>query len=434
MTTIITPASIEQRLLWYMEHYRGAGGVLNCPVIIRADGPLDRSALTRALDRLVQQHESLHTTFEDRGRNLKRVIHAPRPVDIADVDLQATADPESAAQEAIASDLRTPIDVTVWPMRVTLWRLADEAHILCVNMHHLAADGWSCGLIFNDIRVFYECECGQRGDAPADLPKVQWQYSDYVRWQQELMATDELAVHRDYWREQLLDARLPPLPLRPAESAPRLAAQESVTIDAEVGGAIRRMARERRTTMFNVMLSLYYTGIYRLTGATDVAVTSLFANRLRPELGGTVGAFSNMLILRTQLPPRATFGDVLREAHATVLGAFMHQAVPFQALPGVALRSDSFRADDMVFHMTADRLADTRMGALGVRALQVEGVGNRFALEVVVLPKGDALTVVVSYNERRIDRAWIARFVKQYAALAAGVAERPHARLDALAN
>lgn len=430
MTMATTPASIEQRLLWYMDHYRGTGGVLNCPVIIRAEGPLDRDGLARALDRLVARHESLRTTFEDRGRRLKRVVRPARPAEIAGVDLRVAPDPERAAHQALDAELRTWIDPTRWPMRLTLWRLADETHILCVNMHHLAADGWSCGVVFNDVCALYDRACG----GSAEVPRVAWQYSDYVRWQHELTARDELAVHRDYWREQLRGARLPPLPLRPAGGAPRLTRQDAVTIGPEVCAAFRRMARERRTTMFTVMLSLYYALIHRLTGERDLAVTSLFANRLRPELGGTVGAFSNMLILRTQLTPRATFGDVLREAHATVLGAFLHQAVPFQALPGVEIGGDSFRADDVVFHMTADRLGDARTGALDVRTLQVEGVGNRFALEVVVLPRGGELTAVLSYDESRIDRPWAQRFAREYAAAAAAVAERPNARLDALVN
>jgi Condensation domain len=422
-----TAASVEQRLLWYMEHYRGAGGVLNCPVILGADGALDRAALSRALDALVRRHESLHTSFEDKGRHLKRLIHEAAPVEIADVDLSRTEDPPSALDRAIAAELQAPIDPMVWPTRTTLWKLSDRSHVLCLNMHHLAGDGWSCGIIFNDLRSLYERACERRREEP----HLHWQYSDYVRWQQELLERDELAPHRDYWREQLGDARLPALPIRAADrTAPRRPAQESATIRAEVCAALRRIARERRTTLFNVMMSLYYIAIHRLTHDVDLAVTTLFANRLRPELGGTVGAFSNMLILRTQLPPRATFADVLLETHATVLGAFLHQAVPFQALPGVAVRGDSYRADDIVFHMTADRFADGRMGDLEVRVLPTAGMGNRFTFEVVVLPAGDELTIAASYNQARIDRAWVARFLREYVTFACAVADSPDARVN----
>jgi hypothetical protein len=396
-------------------------------VIVAADGPLDRAAIGRALDALVRRHESLHTTVEDKGRRLKRVVHPARPVEIADVDLSAAGDPRAALQEAIAADLRGGIDPTTWPTRATLWKVDAHSHVLSLNMHHLAADGWSCGIVFNDLRRLYERACDGRPDEASD----QWQYSDYVRWQQELIARDAFAPHREYWKDQLAGARLPALPIRAADSTTRVPAQMLVTVGADVCRTLRRLARERRTTLFNVMLSLYYVGLHRLTGDRDLAVTSLFANRLRPELGGTVGAFSNMLILRTQLPPRATFADVLRETHATVLGAFLHQAVPFQALSGIAVHGDAFRADDIVFHMTADRFADGRMGAVDLRALPTAGVGNRFTFEIVVLPNDEELMIVASYNQARIDQEWVGRLLAELAALAGAAAASPDVRIDA---
>jgi len=423
------PASIEQRQLWYLDHYRGADGLLNCPIIVELRGDLDPSALDAALARLVERHDTIRTIFSGRGRGLVQIVQPPGPVDVQTIDLRAEPDPAIAVRRAIAQEIRTRIDPTRCALRTTLWRTDDRRYVLCLNLHHLVADGWSCGLIVRDLRALYDRARG----APAALPDVQWPYARYVQWQQELLERDELRHHREYWREQLDGMRLPPLPIRPSEgdAAPRVIATHAVDIDPAVCDALRQIARARRTTMFTVMLSVYYVLLHGLTGERDLATVSLFANRLRHELQNTVGPFANMVILRTLLTKRPTFGDVLREAHATVAGAFLHQAVPFQMLPGL-VEMTSYRADDVVFHMAADRLPDGRMGALELRAMQVEGVGNRFVLELAVLPRDTGLTAIVSYNETRVDREWAHALVTRYADLAARAARTPDAGLDAL--
>lgn len=431
MTSSPRAASVEQRLLWYMDHYRGEGGVLNCPVIFDVRGPLDRASLVGALDALLIRHEALRTTFVGRGRDLQRVVHASRSIELNTIDLRAVIDADGAAREALAEEVRTRIDPTDNPLRATLWRIADERQILCLNLHHLVADGWSCGLVFRDLRLLVDRACGR----DVELPDGQWQYSDYVTWQQELLGGDQFRRQQEYWQQQLDGMRLPPLPVRPsADAGARRAATAAVDIDPAVCDALRQMARARQTTPFNVMLSLYYTLLHCLTAGTDLAVTSLFANRRRDEVRETVGAFATMVILRTQLTRNPTFGDLLREAHASVMGAFLNQAIPLQMVPAVATSSAAFRADDIVFHMAAEPLPEGPMGAAHARALQLEGVGNRFLLELAILPRDNRLTAVLSYNASRLDTHWARGFVAQYVALAALVARTPDARLADVAR
>src|SRR4051812_9131723 len=142
------PASVGQRLLWQMDHHRGAGGALNCPVFLRLRGRLDRGALLSALDRLVRRHESLRTTFAGRGHRLTQLIHEePPPPATAELDLGGEPDPEEALERALAAEAQERVDPQAWPVRCTLWRLSDREHVLCVNMHHLVTDGWSCAVV-----------------------------------------------------------------------------------------------------------------------------------------------------------------------------------------------------------------------------------------------------------------------------------------------
>lgn len=425
------PASVGQRLLWFMEHYRGRAGVLNCPLLLRLRGRLDMSILQETMDRLTARHEALRTTFTGRGSRLTQVINDPGPVSIGLVDVSDEPDTDLALQRRVAAELRTQIDPTIWPVRVTLWRIGPDDHVICFNMHHLVADGWSCGVIFQEILRLYDWLAG--GGSP--LPAIGWQYSQFVAWQTEALQSETFRTHRDYWRRELKGVIFPSLPsgsVRAGDGAHAIG-RDGVDLGPSVAAALRAAARARRTTIFTVMLSIYYSLLLRLAGDNDLAIASVFANRLRPELQHTVGALAHLIVLRARLRRAGTFGDVLREAHATVAGAFLHQDVPYHMIGGVELDPASNRAEDLVFQMVAKPLSRARVGGLDVQALEVDGMGQRFGFECAVFPIDDRFTVAVSYNESRIDPAFAREFVSQYSLIASQVAANPDVRLTALA-
>jgi non-ribosomal peptide synthetase component F len=260
----------------------------------------------------------------------------------------------------------------------------------------------------------------------AVLPRVGWQYRHYVRWQRSQLAAGRLRPHRDYWRDRLADLQFSALPLR--EHGNGSAAGRSGTarafIGAGVAGGLRRLARAHQTTLFTVMLSAYYALLHRVTGQTDVAIASLFANRARPEIMRTVGFFANLVILRTRFEPGTTFAGLLRRAHATVGEALVHQQVPYYLLSQGELRSGDRRADEVVFQMLPEIPAPVAIGALEVEVLLPE-VASRFDLELAVVPRGGGLDVLLQYARGRVDDAWAAGFVAAYASFAAEVAAAP---------
>jgi hypothetical protein len=421
------PASLGQRLLWLLEYYRGDDGALNCPLLLRMRGALNTSALSTAVDGVMRRHEALRTTFVGRGRRMTQVIHDPRPLHIAHVDLTQMVDPEVAVQQAIADELRTGIDAATWPLRVTLWRVSEQDHVLCINMHHFVTDAWSCSIVFRELCALFDCAVG----GACEPPQLGWQYRQFVDWQQQLLKDNGLRVHQEYWHRQLMGAQLPTLPHRESQAQlpERHTAVERVYIDCEVGGALRRLARLQRTTLFAVMLAVYYTLLHHLTGQTDLAVASMFANRLRPEVQNTVGFLANMVILRTRFPETATFIDLVREAHTTIIGAFMHQALPYQLLPLDTMPAGSVRADNLVFQIMAEPVYTTRMANIEAEVLVPDGVGSRFDLELALVPQDGGFRAVLFYSRAHFDPAFASAFISGYASLAAAHAATPAAPL-----
>lgn len=169
--------SVGQTLLWFLDRYRGEEGALNCPVLCRVRGDLDRDRLRQAVDRVVDRHEALRTTFTGGGRRLKALVHPAAYPEIQEADLTGEPDPGAAADRAIAKELGTRIDATGSAVRITLWRLAEDHHVLCLNMHHMVTDSWSCNVIFEDL-------CAALEGKPAAEAAA---YSRFAEEQRELL-------------------------------------------------------------------------------------------------------------------------------------------------------------------------------------------------------------------------------------------------------
>jgi hypothetical protein len=394
--------SVGQTLLWFLDRYRGEEGALNCPVLCRLRGGLDRDRLRQAIDHVTARHEALRTTFTGGGRRLKALVHPLVSPEIREVDLSGEPDPAAAADRAVARELGTRIDATESALRITLWRLAADHHVLCLNMHHMVTDSWSCNVIFEDL-------CAALDGRPTAEAAA---YSRFAEEQRETLAGPSGKRLSAFWAERLKDVTLPPLPIREATAgAPRDTRLVQHVLDAPTVSALDALAKRERSTMFVALLTAYYRALRSAGGSDDLAVATLFANR-GAEHRRTVGFLANMVLLRTRLTG-TDFTEHLRATHRTVMEAFVHQALPFQMLP-INLGGTSRRLDDVVFQMMADPVYSTRAGGLDIDVLVPDGVATRFELELVAVPDRDTVRVLLFYNPDRFAPEFAESLLAEY--------------------
>jgi len=440
------PASVSQRLLWMIQHYRSDFGALCCPVVCRVRGPLDRAALQSAVDALVGRHEALRTTFSGRGARLVQHVHPPRPLPVRWQDLSGTADPAAAAAAALAAELADPIDPRQWPARASAWRTGPDEHLFCLNLHHLVTDAWSTAILLRELCGLYDLAFGAAPPAPPG-----WQYREFVRWQQSLLAGEAVRRHREYWQRQLRGAALPRLagPARPGapgrdgpEPATDPAAGSATDGGADPGGVyavdldpavvarLRELARTGQSTLFTVLLAVFHAQLWRVTGQPDIAVASMFLNRSRPELRDTVGLLAGMVLLRSQVGTRASFADLVRHTHAAVVGAFAYQDLPFQLLPGDLVQAHGGRADDVMFNVMTEVRHVRTAGGTRFELEVPTAIGSRFPFELAIAPVGARdLRCVLFRAGGWLDDARAGEFLAGYAELAGRLSADPQAAL-----
>ncbi|UUZ50674.1 condensation domain-containing protein [Massilia sp. B-10] len=163
------PLSWAQQRLWFLDQLDGAASAAyHIPAALRLSGTLDSAALQAALDRIVARHENLRTTFVDGQQVIAAADcgFALRRVDLSGFDSAAQA----ATLERLSNEeAAAPFDLAQGPLiRGQLLRLSDAEHILLVTQHHIISDGWSIGLLVDEVRTLYTAfQSGARRSAGA---------------------------------------------------------------------------------------------------------------------------------------------------------------------------------------------------------------------------------------------------------------------------
>ena len=322
------PLSYAQQRMLFLWQLERTNIAYNVPLAVRLSGPLDQPALARALDQLVQRHETLRTRFVSVDGEFHQEILADTAV-----GLKVVSTTQAAVQTQVRAELQTPFDLLSGElMRVRLFTLGEDEHVLTVCLHHVVSDGWSGELL---IREFVQLYQAQVSGHDAGLPPLAIQYADYAIWQRAWLEAGEGERQLAYWKQQLGDEQpVLALPLdheRPLQPSYRGAALR-VDLSEALSAQLKTLARNNGQTLFMLTLAALAVVLSRYSGQADIRIGAPNAGRTRSELEGLIGFFVNTQVLRVQVDERQTFAQLLEQVKHVVTGAQSHQELPFEHL------------------------------------------------------------------------------------------------------
>jgi hypothetical protein len=196
-------------------------------------------------------------------------------------------------------------------LRVRLLRLHEQRHVLVLNMHHIAADGWSISILVNEFCSLYQAYAHHQ---PERLPALPLQYVDYAQWQRGWLQGDVLEEQLRYWTQQL--AGLPIVHSLPLDHArPRIQSFAGNTwfsrIPADLRDSLNVQCQARGATLFMGLYTAFAVLLARYGNADDIVVGSPIANREQAEIADLIGFFVNTLVLRSDLGGNPSFLEAL---------------------------------------------------------------------------------------------------------------------------
>ncbi len=322
--------SHHQERLWFLQRLDPADSSYNIFWVHRLRGPLDPAALGRALDETAARHEVLRTRYPETDGVPGAEVAGPAPVEVERLDL--TGRDLAAAHALVTERVAEPFELAAGaPLRVSLLRLAEDDHVLCLVLHHIAGDGWSMRVLGEEIAALYRAFTEGK---PSPLAPLALTHRDYVAEQRAEPGRAAAARALAYWSEELagvpdleLPADLPRGPVRVTTGGIHRA-----PIPAELLAGVHRLAREHRGTAFMVLLAAYQVLLARHSGQQDFCVGTPVAGRTRIEHEGLVGCLATTLALRADLSGEPTFHQLIDRVRARALTGFGHQQLPFAEL------------------------------------------------------------------------------------------------------
>jgi amino acid adenylation domain-containing protein len=329
------PLSFAQQRLWFITHleeselnYEGAHSTYNIPVVLRLIGVLDVACLQRALNTLIERHESLRTFFPIVKGKPRQAI-APHGECVLSAEPLAPEEMDAT----IADFWQKPFDLNKGPLqRLALFQIGTEEHLLLWPQHHIISDAWSLGILMQECKQLYQAFIAGE---PSPLKPLALQYADYTLWQRLWLTNEILADEMDYWQQQLAGMptvlEFPTDRVRPAVSSFQGKSYIHV-LPSELVKGLKQLAQEHACTLFMTLLAGFDALLYRYSGQEDFCVGSPVAHRRHKETESMVGFFVNTLVLRATVQGNKSFAELLSQVRQVCLGAYEHQDVPFEAL------------------------------------------------------------------------------------------------------
>ncbi|QDF36235.1 non-ribosomal peptide synthetase [Bradyrhizobium symbiodeficiens] len=420
--------SYSQRRMWVIQSLDPTNTAYNLSGAIRLLGRLDVRAFSGALDELRQRHENLRTIYFEEDGEVRPQIQPWQPEELVVTDLRSFG--IGALTEALQraqAEARLPIDLARGPvMRATLFRVADNEHLLQLTLHHIAGDQWSVGIIGRELAVAYNA---LRAGRPVGLEPIALHYRDYAQWQHRHQTEHQTRGQLEYWLKKLNE--LPALELPIDFPRPKVrglnGASHVLPIDPSLLSKLDQLSRNEGGTLFMTMLAAFAVQLFRLTGQTDFAIGAPIANRTHSDMENMVGTFVNTLALRVDLGRTPRFLDFLKRVRATALDAYARQDVPFDRLvQEVHQARDNSRAPlvQVMFNMLNAPFYGVTFDELKWEPAIIDRGGAQFELSVSI----DAQlshTVTFEYNTDLFEPDTVKRFAAQYLQILEGIVDDP---------
>jgi alpha-ketoglutarate-dependent taurine dioxygenase len=433
--------SFAQQRLWVVDQMSPDAGAYNVVGAVRLGGDLSVVALEQAMGEIVRRHEVLRTRYPSRLGEPRQEIEPPRPLHLPVLEPGAVLgdDREPSLRKLMEGHLGRPFSLARGPLfRAILYRLEPEHHVLGFAIHHIAADGWSMGLLVRELAALYRSALEGR---PSPLPELRVQYADFAAWQRSRMTGETARRHLDFWRRRLAGAPdrldLPTdRPRRPGRSA--RGAVRSHRLSRELTDGLRDLSRELGATLFMALLAAFQLLLGRLSGQRDVLVGTDVAGRDRLETEPLIGFFINLLALRVRLDDHATFEELVRDVRAGTLAAYAHQQLPFEMLvEEVAPRRSSTGVPliQALFVMQNTPREELRLPGCTLAPFGVEQGWSKFEIAVFVSDRGDradGIELHWSYATELFDPSTIDRMADAFETLLADLVAHPESRLSDL--
>jgi amino acid adenylation domain-containing protein len=429
--------SFAQQRLWFLSQLEGVSRAYHISIGWRLSGVLDGNALQSALNRIVERHDALRTTFSAEGNDpSQHIVWGDIGLALQHHDLRQHAVAAQELERLVQEEADAAFDLRTGPLiRARLIQTGAIEHVLWITMHHIVSDGWSRHVLSSELSALYAAYSAGHGDP---LPALQVQYPDFAAWQRRWLSGAVLQRQSDYWRRTLHGApELIDLPTdrpRPQRQDHAGAAVE-FEFDESLTAQLKALGQRHGMTLFMTLLAAWGAVLLRLSGQGEVVIGAPVANRRRTELEPLIGFFVNSLALRLDGTGSPSVAQWLERVRTQALGAQQHQDLPFEQVVELMRPVRSLAHGPLfqvVFAWEGEQVSPPVLPGLHVEDVTLVRNIAKFDLTLTLREQQGRIVGDLAYATALFDKATIERHVGYLCCIASAMVLDPVQPLERL--
>ncbi|MEC4892943.1 MAG: amino acid adenylation domain-containing protein [Oscillatoria sp. PMC 1051.18] len=443
------PLGAAQKEIWFMAQMgEEVSRAYNQSATIHLRGSFNFSAMQKAIQEIVNRHEALRTTFSPEGDHQR--IHSTWKVELPLIDFSNLGSSEISRKlsEFLAQEAQQTFDFQTGDsqeeatgeagvatgglplLRTKIVKLAEQHHLLVLTIHHIIADGWSFGVLQQELAEIYTAECQ---NLAYNLPQPM-QLSDYIHWELQQQNSPEMAKAEAYWTNQFTD-RVPVLELptdRPRPAINRhVGTRQSITLNTSLFQALKSLSVKQKNTFFTTLFASFVTLLHRLSDQEDIVVGITSAGQSTVQGEYLVGHYVNLLPIRSKVSENLTFTEYLNSIKGLLSDAYDRQIYPFiNLVKKLNLPRDPSRSPLVTAIFNLDRPLSKSTFAGGEIDFERNPTGATIAdIFFDVRQTNEQLLVECEYNSDLFNAETIYRWLKHWQTLLESIVNNPEEQI-----
>ena len=443
------PLSYAQEQMWAIYEMDHSSAAYSMPSVQWLRGELCVELLVNATMAVASSQQSLRTRYgyNEDGVPAQWAIRCCEwevPVVNRSVGLVAEVN------QLLDKELQTPHELEIGVVRLLVLQLrlseSEMVHLVVQNMHHIAGDGVSTGVLQTQLSEAYSALV--RGEAPV-VPGLAVQYADYAVWQRRWFGSGDRLEEQLGWWQQTLGGQVPVLELQPDFARPATLSSGGGWIAVVFDGAqqLQGVCQSCSATEMHGGLALWAVLLGQHSGQCEVVVGVPYANRARAELHQVVGYFVNTLAVLVRLGEQDAFVDAVHSASKAMTAALEYGEVPFvkvvEAMFAGTARDTSRSPlyQTMLAWEQAGGWGDDDSGLFGMETMSEnwgttsadseEMASVKFEVELYLSPVGDQLQGGVGYSLQLFEESTVQQWAQRLVTLASRALLQPQQPLSA---
>lgn len=431
------PLSFSQERLWFVDQLQGSLGY-HMSGRLELNGNVSIPMIEESFKKLVERHQTLRTVIlkSEEGLGYQQVCSS----DQWKLNVKKEISTEALEKDILIFSSKAFDLSTDYMLKACMYHTGVNEYTLAIVVHHIASDGWSEGILINELITIYNLL--QKGEK-VKLSPLPLNYVDYSLWQRRSLTDTILKEQLIYWENSLkgvVPVSFPTDFTRPSEHDAS-GASVRFKLTTELQENIVSLCEKEGVTLFMFLVSVFKILLSKYNGQEDICIGTPVANRTQTDIENMVGIFVNTLALRTDLSGNPTFKEVLNKVKTVIIGGQDHQLIPFEKVVDKVVTTRDMSTSPL-FQVLFVLDNTPKVSAFTLNELEVSIVDNehpnsKFDVTLRVEENEDGISFDFEYCTALFKKETILQIIQHYKEILKAVIEdtsQPIGRLNMLTS